>query len=153
MTRLFLGAAIALAWAGAAHAQAPTVLCGAGPSGSAAGCATQIAPIVSVAAEASHIFKTTAGNVFSVYAVNQTSTAGFLLVLNANAVPADGAVSPLDCVPLPASGVATINYIPGPPAAYVSGNTPGVVGVVSSGVNCFTKTTGTITAFFHGLIQ
>ena len=43
-----------------------------------------------------------------VYATNQTSTAGFLMALNATAVPADGPVVPLDCVALAANTTASI---------------------------------------------
>lgn len=106
-----------------------------------------IRPVVSAAGEATHVIKAAPGNLYSVYATNHTATAGFLIVLNAVSAPGDGAVTGvLDCVPLPASGVASINYAPGPPKVY----SVGIVAVVSSGANCFTKTTGTITAFISG---
>ena len=87
--------------------------------------------------------------VYTVYAVNSTATAGFLVVLNSTTVPADGAITPLACVPLPANGSANINYSPGPPGLFLTG----VVAVVSSAATCFTKTTGVITAFISGLVQ
>jgi len=108
-----------------------------------------ITSVVSAAAESSHVLKASAGNLYSVYATNQTATAGFLLLLNATTAPADGAVSPLECIPLPANGNATINYGSGPPSVFSTG----IVAVVSSGANCFTKTTGTVTAFLKGSVQ
>lgn len=106
-----------------------------------------ITPTVTAAAANNHVLKASAGNLYSVYATNLTATAGFLLVLNATTAPADGAVTPLDCIPLPASGNASINY--DIPARYSTG----ITAVVSSGASCFTKTTGTITAFIKGAIQ
>jgi len=111
-------------------------------SASAAG----ITSVVSSAAENNHVLKASAGNLYSVYATNLTSTAGFLLVLNSTTSPADGAVTPLACVPLPASSYAQIDYSPGPPQVFSTG----ITAVVSSATTCFTKTTGTITAFING---
>jgi hypothetical protein len=108
-----------------------------------------IVPVVSTAAENSHILKTTAGNLYSVYATNLTATAGFLVLLNASGPPADGAITPLECVPLPANGTASLNYNPGPVARFSTG----IVAVATSATSCFTKTTGTITAFFKGAVQ
>lgn len=86
-----------------------------------------------------------------VYATNQTSTAGFLMALNATTVPADGPVVPLDCVALAANATASISD-----GGFTPASDPysiGLVVVVSSGANCFTKTTGTITAFIKGYTQ
>jgi hypothetical protein len=111
-------------------------------SASAAG----ITSVVSAAAENNHVLKASAGNLYSVYATNLTSTAGFLVVLNSTTSPADGAITPLACVPLPASSYAQIDYSPGPPQVFSTG----ITAVVSSATTCFTKTTGTITAFING---
>ncbi|HUA56958.1 MAG TPA: hypothetical protein VMB81_32540 [Candidatus Sulfotelmatobacter sp.] len=108
-----------------------------------------ITPVVSTAAEATHVLKASAGNLYGVYATNLTATAGFLVVLNATSAPADGAITPLACVPLPANSFGSINYAPGPPAVYATG----IVAVVTSAASCFTKTTGTITAFIGGAVQ
>lgn len=86
---------------------------------------------------------------YSAYAVNLTSTAGFLVILNATTAPADGAITPLACVVLPASGTATIDYSPGPPLLFSTG----ITAVVTSAASCFTKTTGVITAFLSGRVQ
>jgi hypothetical protein len=106
-------------------------------------------PVNSAAAENNHVLKASAGNLYGVYATNLTATAGFLVVLNATSAPADGAITPLACVPLTANGVASVNYLPGPPAVYSTG----ITAIVTSAATCFTKTTGTITAFIAGQVQ
>ncbi len=108
-----------------------------------------VTPTVSTAAENSHILKAGAGVVYSVYATNLTTTDGYLQVFNAVSAPADGAVTPLACAPLSGGGVASIHYAPGPPGIYGTG----ITAVVSSAATCFTKTTGTITAFISGMVQ
>lgn len=144
-------ALLVLAWASFAQADVLSVTCAQGPPTGQGipGCAPAILPIVSASAEASHVFKASPGTVYGIYATNLTGTAGFLVVLNATTAPSDGAITPLDCVPLPASGTASINFNPGPGATY---NT-GIVAVVTSAATCFTKTTGVITAFFRGAAQ
>lgn len=106
-----------------------------------------ITPVVSSSGESSHVLKGSAGNLYSVYATNLTTTPGFLAVLNATSAPADGAITPLDCIPLPAGGLASFNY--NIPAAYSTG----ITAVVTSASTCFTKTTGVITAFIKGGVQ
>ena len=117
-----------------------------GPSPSAG---AGITPVVSTSAEGSHVLKATPGNLYSVYATNLTATAGFLVVLNSTSVPGDGAITPLECVPLPANGGVGLNYSPGPPAVYSTG----ITAVITSAVTCFTKTTGVITGFIRGAVQ
>ena len=95
------------------------------------------------------MLKASAGNLYSAYATNLTGTAGFLVIINATSAPVDGAITPLACVPLPANGVASINYGPGPVQRYATG----ITAVVSSATTCFTKTTGVITAFISGAVQ
>lgn len=116
-----------------------------GPSALAA---SGIASVISASAENSHVLKNAAGNLYSVYATNLTASAGFLVVLNATSAPGDGAITPLDCVPLPASGNAAINYRV-LPKVYSTG----ITAVVTSATTCFTKTTGVITAFISGDAQ
>lgn len=122
----------------AAVAIAPTALIGGA-----------LTPVVSPAAENSRVLKASAGNLYSVFAANHTATPGFLLILNATAAPADGAVTPLECAALPANGNATVSYNPGPASNYSTG----ITAVLSSGANCFTKTTGVITGFIRGSVQ
>lgn len=114
-----------------------------------AGSAAGITPVVSSSAENNHVLKASAGNLYSAYATNLTSTAGFLVILNATSSPADGAITPLACVPLPASGVASISNKPGPAQVYSTG----ITAVVTSASTCFTKTTGVITAFISGDVK
>lgn len=108
-----------------------------------------IAPIATAAAASSLVLKASAGNLYSVYAANQTATPGFLVVLNSVSAPADGPITPLECAALPANGNAEIKYNPGPAARFSTG----IVAVMTSGADCFTKTTGTITGFIRGAIQ
>ena len=108
-----------------------------------------ITPVVSASAESSHVLKAGAGNLYSVYAINQTSTSGYLVVLNATSAPADGAIAPLACTSIPANSTAFLNYSGGPPAVYSTG----ITAVVTSATSCFTKTTGIITAFISGSVQ
>ena len=118
------------------------------PTSSANGAIT---PVVSAAAESAHVLKASAGNLYSVYAANQTANAGVLMILNAVSAPADGAVTPLECAALPANGNATISYNPGPASRFSTG----IVAILSSGANCFSKntTTNVITGFIRGSVQ
>ncbi len=102
-----------------------------------------ITPAFSASAEATHLVKATPGKVWGAYATNLTTTAGFLVLIDATAVPVDGAITPQACVPLPASGAASINYIPSPPAQF----SKGIVAAVTSASTCFTLTSNVITAF------
>lgn len=106
-----------------------------------------ITAVVSAAAEATHILKASPGNLYSVYVTNSSATAGFLMIFNATTAPADGAVTPLDCIPVAGTSTSGLNWAPGPPKIY----SVGIVAVISSGANCFTKTTsGGVTGFFNG---
>lgn len=116
-------------------------------------CATaaqaQMVTVVTTVTANNLVAKTTGGNLVGAYATGPAAQAGFLMVFPLAAVPADGAVTPQDCVPM-ANGLASVTYGPqGPPAPYNNG----IVVVLSSGANCFTKTTGSITAFIHAVIQ
>lgn len=107
-----------------------------------------ITPGATGSALSSLVLKAGAGNAYNASATNLTATAGFLVLLNLTAAPADGAITPLACAPLPANGNVSINY----------GNIPGVfstgiTAVVTSASTCFTKTTGVITAFISGQVQ
>jgi hypothetical protein len=108
-----------------------------------------VVPVVSASAEKGHVLKATAGHLYSAYATNVTATAGFLVLIDAAAVPTDGAITPIACIPLPASGAASFNYSPSPPGQFSTG----IVAAATSASSCFTLTTGTITAFFSGLVQ
>jgi hypothetical protein len=109
-----------------------------------------IPSVVSASAEASHVLKASAGNLYSVYADNFTATAGWLAIINSVSAPTTGSsITPLECVPLPASGSASINYNPGPPSVFPTG----ITALLTSAANCFTFTSGTITGFIKGSVQ
>lgn len=102
------------------------------------------APSVTSTAANNLVLKTTSGSLCTYTVVNVTATAGFVVVLNLTAVPADGVITPLDCKPIAANGTIVVNW-----------NTPlylstGITVVVTSAATCFTKTTGAITAFISG---
>lgn len=103
-------------------------------------------PVVSTAAEGSHILKAVPGCLLSVY-VTAGSTAGYLLLFNSDTVPADGAVTPQDCIQVPASTTQSLNWAPQPPEWFSAG----LVAVFST-TGCFTKTLSA-TAYFHAFVQ
>lgn len=98
------------------------------------------------------VIKASPTNLYSVYATNLTSTAGFLIIVNSATVPPTGALTAstvLDCIPLQSADVSSLNYAPYPPKYY----NVGIVALVSSSSGtgaCTTWTTGTITAFISG---
>lgn len=105
------------------------------------------APVVSAAAEDSHVLKGSAGTLCGVYATNLTATPGFLMLFDSATEPADGAVTPLVCIPLPANGVANVAFGTGFGSSYAVGITASI-----SSTGCFTKTTTGMTAFFAGQV-
>ena len=113
------------------------------PSSSAA---VAITPVSSTTAESSHILKGSAGNLYSVY-VTTGATLGYLMAFNATSAPADGAVTPVDCIPVAANSTASLASNGAPPTAFSIGIT-----VVFSSTGCFTKT-ASATAFFRGAVQ
>lgn len=113
---------------------------------------TGISPVVSAGNVATLVVKTVPATALMTTATNASATAGFLIGYNAVAAPADGSLTGslvLDCVALPANGTAIINDKPGPGTNY----TVGVTYILSSGANCYTKTTGVITGFIKSEIQ
>lgn len=117
-------------------------------SGTVTATGTPITSIVSASAEASHVLKAGAGTLYTVYAVNLTSTPGYLIVLNATSAPGDGAVTPIDAAPLPAFGTAFILYDSSQGHTYSTG----ITAVLTSAATVFTKTTGVITGFINGAV-
>jgi hypothetical protein len=103
-------------------------------------------PVVSASAEGSHILKASPGCLIAAYVYN-SGAAGFLLIFNSATVPADGAVTPIHCLPVAAASYQFVNFAPLPPEWYSAG----IVAVVST-TGCFTKTIGS-GAFFHALVQ
>lgn len=104
-------------------------------------------PIVSAAAEGSHILKAAPGCLIAAY-VTTAASAGLLMVFNSTTVPGDGAVTPIHCIPVAASSSQFVNFAPQPPEWYSTG----IVVAFSTGTNCFNKAIST-TAFFHAIVQ
>lgn len=96
------------------------------------------------------IAKAAPGVLYNVYATSTSTPQGLLVVLNQTTVPANGAaIVPKDCVPLPSSGNASINY-PGPPENFATG----IVALISANTSCFTLTlSSTLTGFIHAGVQ
>ena len=102
--------------------------------------------VVSTAAEGSHVLKASPGCLISIYVYN-SGVAAFLMVFNSKTVPVDGAVTPIECIPVGAAGFQSINFAPQPPEYYSTGLSAAI-----STTGCFTKTVGS-GAFFHALVQ
>lgn len=68
------------------------------------------------------------------------------MLFNSTTVPGDGAVTPVECIPVNAANLAFINYMPGPPGLFLTG-----ISAALSSTGCFTKTTSP-TGFFHAVI-
>ena len=104
-------------------------------------------PIVSQTLSSAVVAKAAPGCLLSGYVVANTAAAGFLMVLNSATVPADGAVKPLECVPVNANSYNFINLAPQPSEWYSAG-----IILAYSSTGCLTKTTSD-TVWFHALVQ
>ncbi len=69
------------------------------------------------------------------------------MLFNSKTVPADGAVTPVECIQVQANTTIAANWAPQPPEWF----SLGIVAVFST-TGCFTKTESA-TAFLHGIIQ
>lgn len=104
----------------------------------------------SVTAEASALIGTGRFTQILIYATNNTSTAGFVEILDTTTIPSTGAtVIPRECIALPANATASIRYDVGPYTLFNNG----VVVLMSSAANCYLFTSGTITGFIKGYVQ
>lgn len=114
------------------------------PQSTASGSLT---PTVSAAVTGGVVYKASAGNLYSV-TVTAGASAGYLLMFNSTTVPADGAVTPQQCIPVAANAGLTWDAVSGGvPERY----TVGIVGVFST-TGCFTKTISA-TAFLRAKFQ
>jgi len=136
MLKLLAALILLVGLTGAASAQTQCVV----PAGAPA------TPVFSSAAEGSHILKANPGCLLAVYAT-PGATAGYLMIFNQKTVPADGAVTPVDCIQVPANTTIAASWAPQPPEWFSSG----IVAVFST-TGCFTKTISA-TAFIHALVQ
>lgn len=103
-------------------------------------------PVISAAVEGSRVLKASPGCLIATY-VTVGATGGFLMVFDSVTVPADGAVTPVECIQVAANTTNFLNWAPQPPEWFSTG----IVAVFST-TGCFTKTISA-TAFFHGLVQ
>lgn len=103
-----------------------------------------ITPVVSASVGSNLVLKAGTGNLYRVTLVAGAS-AGFLMVFNATAAPADGAVTPQICRPVAANGVVDVLY--DIPNRFSTGIT-----AVFSTTGCFTKT-ASATAYVEGLVE
>lgn len=90
--------------------------------------------------------KASPGCLLALYVVN-SSTAGYMMIFNSATLPADGAVTPIHCIPISASSYQWLNFAPQPPEWYSAG-----ISAAFSTTGCFTKTISS-TLFIHGLVQ
>jgi hypothetical protein len=104
-----------------------------------------ITPVVSSAAESSHVFKASAGNLYA-WQVTTGASAGYVLIFNATSAPANGAVTPIKCVQVSANSTVGAGPVV-PPEAFSTGIT-----ALFSTTGCFTAT-ASATAFFSGDVK
>ena len=138
MRNLIAGLILFLASLGPALAQSPTQCLVPAQAGAT--------PVVSAAVEGSHVLKASPGCLLATYVYN-SGAAAFLMIFNSKTVPADGAVTPIECLPVAAASYQFINFAPLPPEWYSTG-----ISAAISTTGCFTKTVGS-GAFFHALVQ
>jgi hypothetical protein len=107
--------------------------------------AVGIAAVASTSAEACHVFKASAGNLYSVSGT--IGAAGWIMVFNATSAPADGAVTPVAWAQPTSSGSWAINY----------GTIPLVLStgitVCASSTGPLTKTAYSTNTVFSGRVQ
>ena len=104
-----------------------------------------ITPGSSSALESNHVLKGSAGNLYSLYVVTG-SVGGYLMTFNATSAPVDGAVTPVECIPVPANSIGSLDF-----AVIPDNYSTGIVAVFSS-TGPLTKT-ASATAFFKWRVQ
>ena len=98
-----------------------------------------VSPVASSAAEASHVFKASAGTLYGFVGTSGAS-AGYFLLFDATSAPSNGAVVPKYCMPVTANQSVSMSSTP---IGLAFAN--GVVGVFST-TGCFTQTTSATAA-------
>lgn len=107
---------------------------------------TAVAPsTASSVAESCHVYKASAGTVYSVS--GYTGAAAWIMLFNATAAPADGAVTPIAWAYAPAAGSWSINYGVNP-ASFSAGVT-----ACNSSTGPLTKTAVSTNVVFAGQVQ
>lgn len=109
--------------------------------------AAGIAPSATSALSSGVVLKAAAGNLYGI-TMTTSSTPGYLLIFNAATVPADGAVTPADCIYIAsAPATAAVSWRPGP-GLYLSTG----ISAAFSTTGCYSKT-ASATAFISGDVQ
>jgi|ERR1700735_1285908 len=105
-------------------------------------------PVVSASLESGHVLKAGPGCILSGYVTIDSTSVGWLMLFNSKTVPADGAVTPQDCVYITTNpGSIGLNWAPLPPEWFSTG-----ISAAFSSTGCFTKT-ASAHAYFHALVQ
>jgi hypothetical protein len=104
-----------------------------------------VAPAASTSAEACHVFKASAGNVYSLS--GYVDGAAFIMVFNATSAPADGAVTPVVWAYAAVAGTWSLDY-GAIPAAFSTGVT-----VCRSSTGPLTKTAVSTNTVFAGRVK
>jgi hypothetical protein len=108
-----------------------------------------LTPVVSGALEANHVFKASAGNLYSAYATSTTGAAGYFVCINATSI-SPGAITPIEFIAIAAGPTtAGISYSPGPPGAYSTG----ITCAVTVAATPFTYTAPGSVIAYHGLVN
>lgn len=132
------------------HSGSAVILCPSATPGQSAACSfsspTPLTGVQSAAVESNHVLKSSAGTLYAIYVTPQ-ATAGYLMTFDATSAPADGAVTPKECIPISASTAGGIAFSGLPAGSYATG----IVAVYST-TGCFTKTASS-TAFFKAVVQ
>lgn len=101
--------------------------------------AAGVTTVASTAVSGGQVIKASAGNLYGFNVVSGAS-AGYVLIFNSTTVPADGAVTPVRCLPLAANTGLDVN-LRGQPTFFSTG-----ISISFSTTGCFTKT-ASATAF------
>lgn len=115
-------------------------------SANAASLGNPIVSVYSTAAEASHVLKST-GGLLNGFSATTSTTGGYVLLFDATALPANGAVTPKLCYYVPSypqtMGATWLTY----PVPFNNG-----IVIAFSTTGCFTLT-ASATAFFNAQVQ
>lgn len=117
-----------------------------GALGAAQAQTAALPPIVSTAAESSHVLKTSFGALYDLQ-VTTGASAGFILIYDLTAAPANGAVTPKKCYQIAAASTVALFWTDSPVQF-----TNGIVAAFSTGADCFNQTLSA-TAYFSGEIR
>lgn len=87
--------------------------------------ATGIAAVTTLTTlESGHVFKASAGNLYSAYCTNTGTVAGWMFIMNSTSVLADGTLTSgqiVDAIAIGTLSTGGISYMPGPPEVFSTG--------------------------------